>query len=85
MTLPGAFAGMLTGAATVIIWEVSGSPFGLYSLVPGFIFSAIVIFIVSLVTQKYAEQPGKLWESLNQKFWNEVKGNDDKEHILSQN
>ena len=44
-----------------------------------------MIFIVSLVTQKYAEQPGMLWESLNQKFWNEVKGNDDKEHILSQN
>ena len=85
MTLPGAFAGMLTGAATVIIWEVCGSPFGLYSLVPGFIFSSAAILIVSLVTQSMAKGPEKLWESLNGKFWNEVKGTEDKEHILSQN
>ena len=85
MTLPGAFAGMLTGAATVIIWEVTGSPYGIYSLVPGFILSSVAIFIVSIVTSKMAEQPAKLWESLNAKFWDEVKGTEDKEHILSQN
>ncbi|MDY6376813.1 MAG: sodium/proline symporter PutP [Succinivibrionaceae bacterium] len=85
MTLAGAFAGMLTGAATVIIWEVCGSPFGLYSLVPGFIFSSVAILIVSLATQSHAEGPEKLWESLNGKFWNEVKGTEEKEHILSQN
>ena len=51
----------------------------------GFIFSAIAIFIVSLATQSMAKGPEKLWESLNGKFWNEVKGDEEKEHILSQN
>ena len=50
-----------------------------------FIFSSVAILIVSLATQSHAEGPEKLWESLNGKFWNEVKGTEEKEHILSQN
>ena len=49
MTLQGAIAGMVVGAATVIIWE-AGAFLGLYSIVPGFILSSIAIFVISNIT-----------------------------------
>ena len=57
MTRNGALAGMLTGAATVIIWH-NGAWFGfpegkpiyeLYEMVPGFIFASIAIVAFSLL------------------------------------
>ncbi len=56
----GAVAGMLSGAATVFIWElVLNAKFGaeypiftIYELLPAFIVSSIVIVVVSLVTKK---------------------------------
>ena len=60
MTRWGALAGMVTGAATVLIWTyvpllpVDGGlvPLGswLYSIVPGFIFCFMAIIVVSLIT-----------------------------------
>ena len=57
MTRNGALAGMLTGAATVIIWHngawfgfPEGKPlFGLYEMVPGFILASIAIVAFSLL------------------------------------
>ena len=57
--LPGAIAGLLSGALTVIIWDyiplIGGqTPYvatGLYSLVVGFIISLIFIIVVSLITK----------------------------------
>lgn len=53
MTRNAAIAGMLVGAITVIVWEklgVSvGGIFSLYSIVPGFIFNAVIICVVSLL------------------------------------
>jgi len=57
MTRNGALAGMLTGAATVIVWHngawfgfPEGKPiFGLYEMVPGFIFASIAILVFSLL------------------------------------
>lgn len=72
MTLPAAICGMVTGAATVIIWEIGGF-FDLYSLVPGFIISSAVIFIVSLLTHKEADSYEKLFVNLEDQFWKEVK------------
>ncbi|MDM1347707.1 sodium/proline symporter PutP [Myroides marinus] len=48
----GAFAGVLIGAATVILWPIL---FGnaLYEIIPGFAFSSIAIYLVS----KYGKQP----------------------------
>ena len=46
----GALAGMLAGAATVILWKQSGS--ALYEIVPGFIAATIAIVIVSLLTRE---------------------------------
>ena len=72
MSLVGAICGMITGAVTVIIWEM-GNFFELYSLVPGFILSAIVIYVVSSLTQKENAPVESLFNDLERQFWVEVK------------
>lgn len=47
MTRNGALAGMLTGAATVILWKHTGS--ALYEIVPGFLIATAAIVLVSLL------------------------------------
>jgi len=51
---PGAIAGMIGGAAMVFIWKLGisklGGAFGIYELLPAFIFSCICIVVVSLLT-----------------------------------
>lgn len=52
----GAVAGMVGGAGMVFFWEYVISPFGgvwgIYELLPAFIFSSILIVVVSLLTKK---------------------------------
>jgi sodium/proline symporter len=48
----GALAGMVTGAAVVIGWIAAGWSAALYEIVPGFIASALAIWLVSSVTAK---------------------------------
>jgi SSS family solute:Na+ symporter len=57
----GAIAGMVVGAATVIIWvslgwngSFMGGP-GVYEIIPGFIVSMLAILIVSSVTADAGE------------------------------
>ncbi|TYT26429.1 sodium/proline symporter PutP [Luteimonas viscosa] len=47
MTRDGALAGMVLGAATVILWKQTGSP--LYEMVPGVIAATLAIVAVSLL------------------------------------
>jgi sodium/proline symporter len=47
MTRNGALAGVLAGAATVILWKHTGS--ALYEIVPGFIAASLAIVVVSLL------------------------------------
>ena len=51
ITKKGAIAGMVTGGVSVIIWRRMGVALGgiftLYEIVPGFLLSALVIYIVS--------------------------------------
>ena len=47
-------AGMLAGAATLILWEEFG-PAELYELVPAFAAGLVVTVVVSLLTPKPAE------------------------------
>ena len=47
MTRSGALAGMLAGAATVILWKYTGS--ALYEMVPGVIAACIAILLVSRI------------------------------------
>lgn len=54
-TLPGAVAGMITGAVSVIVYQSIGI-FELYSLLPCFVLSALVIIVVSLLTKKPSKE-----------------------------
>lgn len=47
MTRNGALAGMLTGAATVVIWK-QFAWFGLYEIIPGFLLASLAIVVFSL-------------------------------------
>ncbi|MCX2779922.1 sodium/proline symporter PutP [Microbulbifer thermotolerans] len=52
MTGAGAIAGVVVGGLTVVIWgQLSGGIFDIYELLPGFVFSAAAIVIVSAVTK----------------------------------
>ncbi|RZA14901.1 MAG: sodium:proline symporter, partial [Proteobacteria bacterium] len=46
MTRNGALAGILVGAATVIVWK-HFELLGLYEIIPGFAFASLAILIVS--------------------------------------
>ncbi|MCY6485019.1 sodium/proline symporter PutP [Clostridium aestuarii] len=57
MTKKGAFAGMVSGGLTVIIWkQLTGGIFELYEIVPGIIVSLIAIFIFSLLDNEPNEE-----------------------------
>lgn len=47
MTRDGALAGIVVGALTVVLWK-HYSPIELYEIIPGFLFAALAIWLVSL-------------------------------------
>ena len=53
-TLQGAVAGMVTGGATIFLWKFLIRPnvafLDFYELLPAFLLSALVIYVVSLIT-----------------------------------
>lgn len=55
-TKSGAIAGMLTGAAVVLIWhnlvKPLGGVFGIYELLPAFLLSCLAIVVVSLLSKE---------------------------------
>jgi sodium/proline symporter len=55
-TYPAAIAGMISGGVMVFFWKLVINPLGgvwkIYCLLPAFIFSALVIFVVSLFTKE---------------------------------
>ncbi len=59
-TQAGAIAGMVGGAAMVFFWNLVikpiGGVFGIYELLPAFIFSSILIVVVSLLTPKPSKE-----------------------------
>ena len=62
----GAIAGMLTGGIMVFVWNYLlkplGGVFGIYELLPSFLLSAIVIFVVSLMTKEPSKEIQKEFE-----------------------
>ncbi|MDI5789167.1 hypothetical protein PO124_14260 [Bacillus licheniformis] len=54
----GALAGMITGAVTVLIWILTGlqEKTGIYEMIPGFFLSLIVVYAVSMITNKPAKR-----------------------------
>ncbi len=59
-TRAGAIAGMVGGAGMVFLWKLvlkpMGGAFGIYELLPAFIFSALCIVVVSLMTPKPSKE-----------------------------
>ncbi len=59
-TRAGAIAGMVGGAGMVFLWKLVikplGGVFGIYELLPAFIFSALCILVVSLLTKKPSKE-----------------------------
>ena len=59
-TRAGAIVGMVAGGVSVFAWRLLLSPlggvFGIYELLPAFLISLVVIFIVSLATQEPSTQ-----------------------------
>jgi sodium/proline symporter len=59
-TREGAIAGMLGGGIMVFLWKLVikpvGGVFGIYELLPAFLFSCIIIVVVSLLTQEPEEE-----------------------------
>ena len=64
----GAIAGMVGGAAMVFLWKLVisqlGGVFGIYELLPAFIFSSICIVVVSLVTAPPSKEIVEDFESI---------------------
>lgn len=56
----GAVAGMVGGAGMVFLWKLVLNPIGgvfaIYELLPAFIFSSILIVVVSLLTKKPSKE-----------------------------
>ena len=51
-TIKGAIAGVFFGGSTVLIWKEFFAYTGIYEIVPGFIISALAIYVVSLLDKK---------------------------------
>ncbi len=64
----GAISGMVTGAVTVFVWKLVLNPlggvWGVYCLLPAFILSSLVIFVVSLLTKQPSEEIQKEFDEV---------------------
>lgn len=49
MTMNGAFAGIVAGGVTVLVWKNFFSWTGIYEIIPGFLLSLAAIVLVSLM------------------------------------
>jgi len=60
VTRSGAIAGMIAGGGMVFVWKLLirplGGALGIYELFPAFVFSCLVIVIVSLLTKKASKE-----------------------------
>ncbi len=51
MTKAGAYAGIIVGGVTVVVWkQLSGGWFDLYEIIPGIVFSFLAILIISKIS-----------------------------------
>ncbi len=70
-TYAGAIAGMIAGGGMVFLWNFVisklGGVWGIYELLPAFLFSCLTIIVVSLLTKKPSEAIQKEFDSVNAK------------------
>ncbi|MBR0081238.1 MAG: sodium/proline symporter [Clostridia bacterium] len=62
-TFSGAVAGIVAGAAVDILWLVFLSSTGIYEIIPGFLMSAIVAVVVTLLSPKPSAETEALFDS----------------------
>lgn len=54
LSAPGAFAGLVTGALTVVVWgNVEALSSRMYEILPGFVLSTIAAVVVSRMTYRH--------------------------------
>lgn len=70
MTRLGALCGMVTGAATVLIWN-HFAWFGLYEILPGFLFASIAIYVGSILDRAPSESMEKTFQAVDAELLNE--------------
>ena len=63
-TRNGIIAGIIVGGVTVIIWKQLAL-FGLYEIVPGFIFSLIAIYIFSRIDNEPSKELTDTFEAVD--------------------
>ena len=68
MTRNGALAGIFVGAVTVILWKTCLNHLGVYEIIPGFIFGAIAIIVVSLIGKKPTETMTTQFEKADEAY-----------------
>ena len=61
MTIQGAVAGIISGGAGVIIWELFFNGTGIYSLLPAFVLAMVCVVVVSLLTKVDAAKADDLF------------------------
>lgn len=65
MTRNGTLAGMIVGAVTVIVWKnMTGGLFDLYEILPGFLFCALTVIIVSLLDKAPGKSVTEVFDSV---------------------
>lgn len=67
MTRNGALAGMIVGAATVLIWKQYGW-LNLYEIIPGFLFATVAIVVVSLLGKAPSATAQQRFEAAKQEY-----------------
>ena len=63
-TRNGVVAGIIVGGSTVLIWK-QFELFGLYEIIPGFIFALIAIYVVSLMSEPPAKELVDTFDKVN--------------------
>jgi len=62
-TRNGALAGIVVGGLTVLIWKQFAF-FGLYEIIPGFLFSLLAIYVVSLLDKEPDKEITDMFDSV---------------------
>ena len=69
MTARGAFAGIVAGGLTVVVWkQLSGGIFELYELVPGVMASAVAIVAVTLADRGPAQRVTDIFDAVERRI-----------------
>lgn len=67
MSRNGALVGMVVGTVTVIVWK-QFAWFGLYEIIPGFLFSSLAIVLVSLLGRGPSDQARQRFLTANREY-----------------